>query len=171
MTVQVKVHPATLDQHDEFSGLAFLHHQLPLGRLAGSQREGDLITPFFGGLGCDFFGMGGPDEDAEDVVHQAGLLLGHKRALLFQCLDTVRFGLCGKLALDLAHFGQTEHAADPGGVDVVFRGQHHGHKDRDSTGRCNGGGADELRGGGQFVEAWFFCVEHVVLLFTYAATK
>jgi len=62
--------------------------------------------------------MGGPGRRTLKIRSSAGLLLGHKRALLFQCLDTSRLGLSGKAAFDPPFATRARRL--PGG-SILFR--------------------------------------------------
>jgi|GEM_PF-6996810 len=71
VAVLVKVDASTFDQHAVFRGLSGVHHELPLGRVAGCQREGGFISPFFGCFGGGhFLRMGGTHEQAKHLIQR-----------------------------------------------------------------------------------------------------
>ena len=73
----------------------------------------------------------------------------------------VGLGLLGQLRFDLTHLRQTERLADASGVDVILGRQHHGDENHHGRGPGDHGRPDKLLRAREFVEAGFFCVEHM----------
>lgn len=95
--------------------------------------------------------MGRTNEAADELLPKPGL----QRGLRLFLHQAVGFGFLGQLALDLAHFGQAQNAADPGRVDALFRGPNHGHKERRRNPGGHRGRPPQAARGGQVVDSGF----------------